>query len=517
MYDTLDLPKDGWSTIEEAGRDIQFTHGHMIAYFVSRRVSDSLPASDIKSISEHAYGLCERGHVQKIEVINTRSSPAVYIRANCFPEMKKDRTYKIQLQLERDTLHISGAECGCPAGRGPVASCKHIGALCYVLEKFGRLKEIPDYRTCTDQLQVWNQPRPKRLNPVPVQELKFQKLKYARELLHSPKPLSTLYDPRPTRYRTPDEEAIQQLYIDLQEAGKPCGFLHILGPVVEKADSVRHDHTYATTGDIPNPVPPRHTLVIPSECDNIPQPPVKEEMTRFKQSLNVHAASQPAQLEQQTRGQHNNQLWFAERKHRITASICGKVLQRPTRAVVREILYSKPMVHLPPPIAWGRRHEGTARTLYEQKMTSQLHRRVTTQDCGLFVHPVHGWLGATPDATLHIDTSQVGILEIKCPYRWREDSVFNACKDPNFYCTLQSGEVFLKRQHHYYHQVQMQLYVTAAKWCDFCIYTTHGIAIQRIYPDRCWQTENVPKLEDFYDNLLLPEILYPRMKPSYVL
>ena len=280
---------------------------------------------------------------------------------------------------------------------------------------------------------------------------------------------------------------------------------------------MRHDHTYATTGDIPNPVPPRHTLVIPSECDNIPQPPVKEEMTRFKQSLNVHAASQPTQLEQQTRGQHNNQLWFAARKHRITASICGKVLQRPTRAVVREILYSKPMVHLPPPIAWGRRHEGTARTLYEQKMTSQLHRRVTTQDCGLFVHPVHGWLGATPDATLHIDTSQVGILEIKCPYRWREDSVLNACKDPNFYCTLQSGEVFLKRQHHYYHQAQMQLYVTAAKWCDFCIYTTHGIAVQRIYPDRCWQTENVPTLEDFYDNLLLPEILYPRMKPSYVL
>ena len=78
----------------------------------------------------------------------------MYIWANCFPEMKKDRTYKIQLQLERDTLHISGAECGCPAGRGPVASCKHIGALCYVLEKFGRLKEIPDYRTCTDQLQA---------------------------------------------------------------------------------------------------------------------------------------------------------------------------------------------------------------------------------------------------------------------------------------------------------------------------------------------------------------------------
>ena len=367
VHDTLALPKDGWTTLEEGGKDIHFTHGHMVAYFVSRRVSDHLPAGNIKSISDHAYGLCERGHVQKIEVNTSSSSTTLYIRAKCFPEMKKDRTYKLQLLLERDTLHIRGAECGCPAGRGPQASCKHIGALCYVMEKFGRLKEIPGYRTCTDQLQVWNRPRPKRLNPVPAQELKFQKLKYDRELLPSPKPLSTLYDPRPVRYRIPDEDAVRQLYTDLREAGKPCCFLHILGPVVEKADSVRHDHTYVTVDDVPDPVPPRHTLVIPSECDNIPQPPVKEEMARFKQNLNIHAAAQPAQLEQQTRGQHNNQLWFDERKHRITASICGKVLQRPTRAVVREILYPKPMMYLPPPIAWGRRHESTARALYSRR------------------------------------------------------------------------------------------------------------------------------------------------------
>ena len=61
----LNLPKDGWSPIEESATDPKFTHGHMIAYFVSRKASDHLPASDIKSISEHAYGLSERGHVQK--------------------------------------------------------------------------------------------------------------------------------------------------------------------------------------------------------------------------------------------------------------------------------------------------------------------------------------------------------------------------------------------------------------------------------------------------------------------
>ena len=339
----LNLPKDGWSPIEESATDLKFTHGHMIAYFVSRKASDHLPASDIKSISEHAYGLSERGHVQKIELMNTSNSPTIYIRAKCLPEMKKDRHYKLQLQLERDTLHIRGAECGCPAGRGPAASCKHIGALCYVVETFCRLKQIPAHKSCTDQLQVWNQPRPKKLNPVPVQELKFQKLKYGEEVVPSPKPLSSVYDPRPLKYRARDEEAIQQLHTDLKDAGKPCCFLHILGPVVEKAASVRHDHTYAATGSIPDPIPPRHTLVIPPECTNVPQPLTKEEMTRLKQSLSV-TSSQLAELEKQTRGQYKRQLWFDERKHRITGSVCGKVLQRPTRAVVREILYSKPML-----------------------------------------------------------------------------------------------------------------------------------------------------------------------------
>ena len=79
------------------------------------------------------------------------------------------------------------------------------------------------------------------------------------------------------------------------------------------------------------------------------------------------------------------------------------------------------------------------------------------------------------------------------------------------------GTISLKRDHEYYHQVQLQLYITSANWCDFCVYTTKGIAIESIYPDMGWQVRNLPKLQYFYDNILLPEILVPRIKPSYVL
>ena len=54
------------------------------------------------------------------------------------------------------------AECGCPAGMGPHASCKHIGGLCYALQVFTRIGKYPQYLTCTDKLQEWNKPRPKR-------------------------------------------------------------------------------------------------------------------------------------------------------------------------------------------------------------------------------------------------------------------------------------------------------------------------------------------------------------------
>ena len=40
----------------------------MIAYFVDRKASDNLQARDIKSVSDQAYALSERDHIQNIEL-----------------------------------------------------------------------------------------------------------------------------------------------------------------------------------------------------------------------------------------------------------------------------------------------------------------------------------------------------------------------------------------------------------------------------------------------------------------
>ena len=59
-----------------------------------------------------------------------------HFRASGLPEMRKDRVCKVFLTIDLKSSDILQAVCGCPAGKGPFASCKHIGALCFALEEF---------------------------------------------------------------------------------------------------------------------------------------------------------------------------------------------------------------------------------------------------------------------------------------------------------------------------------------------------------------------------------------------
>ena len=103
----------------------------MISYFVSRTAVNGLASGDVKSINKSAKYVYDCGHVQAMEVGYTSAS--IHLRATCIPEMRKDRVYKVLMTLDCKTYNINTATCGCPAGKGPTASCKHVGALCYAL------------------------------------------------------------------------------------------------------------------------------------------------------------------------------------------------------------------------------------------------------------------------------------------------------------------------------------------------------------------------------------------------
>ena len=78
-------------------------------------------------------------------------------------------------------MNVQETECGCLVGKGPFASCKHVAALSYALEEFSRFGRVQEFLTSTEKLQEWNQPRPKKLEIIPVAELSSRRGEILKE------------------------------------------------------------------------------------------------------------------------------------------------------------------------------------------------------------------------------------------------------------------------------------------------------------------------------------------------
>ena len=65
------------------------------------------------------------------------------------------------------------------------------------------------------------------------------------------------------------------------------------------------------------------------------------------------------------------------------------------------------------------------------------------------------------------------ILQMERPYSKAEVELEDMCNDENFYFGVVDGSLKLDENHPYYHQVQLQLYVSTdrTKWCDYCVFT----------------------------------------------
>ena len=122
-----------WKMIND---DIQllpnFTTENVIQYLTYQKEADGLEKQDWKSLNYGGYKLFKEGHVQKIFV----RSADIFVKAVCLPEMRKDRTYSLEITISKYNMNFSGAVCSCPAGKGLYGSCKHLAALCFALEDF---------------------------------------------------------------------------------------------------------------------------------------------------------------------------------------------------------------------------------------------------------------------------------------------------------------------------------------------------------------------------------------------
>lgn len=130
---------------------------------------------------DRAYVFFQDGHVQKVRFHPMLSlSDYICIGASVLPSMKKHSTYDVRIVLATHTAHVRLAVCVCPAGLS--GCCNHITATLYCFEEYFRLKlNEEDQKGCTEKLQVWNQPKPARIDARPTNLIMLTRKVYGAE------------------------------------------------------------------------------------------------------------------------------------------------------------------------------------------------------------------------------------------------------------------------------------------------------------------------------------------------
>ena len=103
--------------------------------------------------------------------------------------------------------------------------------------------------------------------------------------------------------------------------------------------------------------------------------------------------------------------------------------------------YTQTQTNRVPALKWGVDHEDQAREEYIELM-KQHHEGFECHPAGLTVNPKYPHLGASPDGVVSCVCCGSGLLEIKCPYKHREEHPLEVV-DPDFCLHRSDDEVVL--------------------------------------------------------------------------
>ena len=82
-----------------------------------------------------------------------------------------------------------------------------------------------------------------------------------------------------------------------------------------------------------------------------------------------------------------------------------------------------------------------------------------------------------------------------------------ASEQKNF-CLIKNGNsLSLNKKHHYYFQVQAQIFICDVDYCDFVVWTMRDIHIERIGPDVALWEDALLKATKVFKLAVLPELL----------
>lgn len=173
-----------------------------------------------------------------------------------------------------------------------------------------------------------------------------------------------------------------------------------------------------------------------------------------------------------------SEAWLQLREGMLTASDIATALgvnryETPEKLLMKKVLKLKWAGNAA--TQHGTLLEPIARDLYDARYGKKSH------EIGLVQHPVHKWLGGSPDGV----TEDGMLIEIKCPLTRKIES---------------------KVPVHYMPQIQLLLEILDLEECDFIQYRPEGekpeeFNVVRVKRSREWFAESLPVLEAFWERV----------------
>ena len=224
-------------------------------------------------------------------------------------------------------------------------------------------------------------------------------------------------------------------------------------------------------------------------------------------------------IEEKTRGQSGNPLWFKMRQGLVTASIMKRVCTRhATVSLKPDTDCSKLVDHIVgkerkdfdcAALAWGRKKERKARkhccTVEKKK-----HVNFVLKGRGLQISNKKPFLACSVDGLVSCscDGHSQKLVEMKCPCALRQKSPKDAARQRGCQQSISTGEWSLCETSEYYYQFQTQLFVYGLSQCDLVMYTLQGILVGPVKYSEEFAENMVSKAEDFYRSQVVSVLLY---------
>ena len=508
-----------------------FTFMHMYDYLINSREREYDHESLKAFKSLKAYKYFADGLVKNVSLSKYGNNNLV-IRCHCFSSLKAKTTYQVYLLVEKSG-NVLAAKCKCVAGKG--AACSHCAALMFHIEDLKRKGEkcIPIDNTVTDKLQQWHIPPKRTVQPQLIKDINFVKSEYGKVKL-GPSEKKQNFDPRHTDDRTLSLMDVDTLISSVTASCPTSGIRHFWPSASD--DSATNTSTVTPTNDVSvssflyplivyqasQPLSLPDTVLELADVD--PDCTVFKELCHLFESQQVISEELSKQIEQLTVMQSESSLWCDIHNGRITSSRFGQIVHRrettDTTSIIKQVMgYNSAKYSNLPQLQWGIQKESTAIQCYIDFMEDQ----VIVIPTGLTLMPSHSYLGASSDGLIVHNgrPNSPGVLEVKCPYSIQGNSV---CNMPpldiaaNYSAFHIADDNHLRKEHNYYYQVQGEMAVKGCKWAHFVTWTEaskNNLHVEEIqFDEELWKAYIFPKLQQFYIDVLVPEILLRKVQSN---